>query len=612
MQANNKDFVSDAIQDKHITTPSQTALEQTSRQQNSNQSIPVTATIVRPTSTHYKNITIAQLKAMRRNSNLLSISLTVLGMVSGLAALSGTKYPLQNFCLMPDSVDIGNIEERDMGGIEDFKIEAISRRSERRLTRYANNHTKSVKLMQADRLDLGEFCRNGANIYTTHPDFLLTSNQPLPKSEFSFGAERHKIPARNRLDLNVIMPTNPGYLIYALFSSALATTGVLLYGASNKRYIELFPVIFEQHRTFTLESQLTATEDRENVILDTTERVEINRHATAEKVEFVKEEITNEYAGYRATDYSESQIAEIQQNALKQEHIQNLSFELQVAEIAKQIALAQLDTVKNTKEITKLQGKENKRLEGADDVKQQRIDRIAQVLKEHEDGWLYKVLEFRKPLWIIGGQGSGKSTIASCIILLRYFMFDYGLEFIVDAHAQVNRLEAWEPLIEIFGEDLKIVGDGNNYGAIANTFEGILKIWADRMPKFKRGEVGKTQMLVDEFSNLADMEECKEQAGMMAKKSLSDPRKAGYFCIFLSHFATQTGTGNKGGTSEARKTQTIQINRKSANGETPLPNVTVNGLPDAEGNLEEFNGTIPNWFRPEKIMKYFQDGLELF
>ena len=51
------------IQDRDSIAPSQTALEQTSRQQTqqySQTSIPVTATIVRPTSTHYKNITIAR------------------------------------------------------------------------------------------------------------------------------------------------------------------------------------------------------------------------------------------------------------------------------------------------------------------------------------------------------------------------------------------------------------------------------------------------------------------------------------------------------------------------------------------------------------------------
>ena len=237
---------------------------------------------------------------------------------------------------------------------------------------------------------------------------------------------------------------------------------------------------------------------------------------------------------------------------------------------------------------------------------------MIEKLKEYEDGWLMKVVEFRKPLWLIGGMGSGKSSLASSIILLRHFLFDCNLEMLIDAHAQVNKLEAWEPLLEVFGNNLKIVGANNDYGAIAQAFTDSIERWADKMPKFKRGEIGKSQMLVDEFSNLSDKDGCSHACSSFAKQALSDPRKAGEYVMCLSHFDTQTGTGNKGGTSKARKTQTIQIERKSANGEIPIPNVIVNGLPDEKGDMEEFNATIPEWMRAEKILKFFRDGVNIF
>ena len=381
--------------------------------------------------------------------------------------------------------------------------------------------------------------------------------------------------------------------------------------------------MFEQYKTFTLESQLIETEKREEIQLNTLENLTLNRqetqqnieiqtHATTEKTEYIKEQITREYQGYRALDYSEPEIQQIQEQAKKQEQLNELSFELQIAELSKQIASLQLETVKDNKEIKKIEGQQIKQLPGTTDVKQQRIDKMREQLKAHEDGWLIKLIEFRKPLWILGGQGAGKSTLASCLILLRYFMLDCPLEMIIDAHAQVNRLEAWLPLVEIFGDSLEIVGDGNDYMAIADAFNRSVQRWSEKMPKFKKKEIGKSQMLVDEFSNLSDKPECQDEAGQFSKHSLSDPRKAGEYVICLAHYGTLTATGNKGGTAKARNTQTIQVERKSANGETPLPNVTVNGLPDANGNMVEFEASIPDWFRPEKIVSYFQDGLEIF
>ena len=603
--------------------------QQQQQQQPEAKPIPVTGTVVKPVYPDgYRDLTIAQLKTMRRNTSILSFALVTLGMVSSYAALSGTKYPLQNFCYMPDAVEASDKNVSDFQDMESFKLEAISRRSEKlnnRARRRTRNRQQSRKYreIQTKKVNLDEFCRNGANIYTTHPSFLLTSDQPVAKSEFNVGSDKYRLPARNRLDLDLRVPSNPDYIWYGVFGVMLSSTGVMLYSASSKKYLELFPKMFEQYKTFTLESQLIETEKREEIQLDTLENMTLNRqtiqqniqiqtHATAEKTAYVQEQITKQYQGYRALDYSEAEIEVIQLQAQKQQELEDLAFDLQRIQIAKEIATARLETAKDNKEISKIEGKDTKQLSGSNDVKQQRIDRIKEVLKAHEDGWLIKLIEFRKPLWILGGQGAGKSTLASCLILLRYFTLDCPLEMIIDAHAQVNRLEAWTPLVEVFGKDLEIVGDGNDYLAIADAFSRSVKRWSDKMPKFKNKEIGKSQMLVDEFSNLSDKQECQNEAGDFSKHSLSDPRKAGEYVLCLAHYGTLTATGNKGGTAKARNTQTIQVERKSANGETPLPNVTVNGLPDENGAMVEFEATIPGWFRPEKILSYFQDGVDIF
>jgi hypothetical protein len=595
---------------------------------NSGYSEPLKAEIVNPG--YNKNIlSIKQLQVMKRNTNLLSYALCLIGLISGYAALSGTKYPLQNFCYFPDRIDIKqNDQETDksqqannetleqgLNELEDFKIRAIAYRSKFQKKFRKNKSLKYKLIVNRTVNSITNYCKNGETIYTTHPNFLLTSDNPVANSEFTITQDKYKIPAINRLDLDIIQPSNPNYLIYSIFSCLFTFSGFMLYSQGSKKYLELFPVLFEQHKTFTLETQINQTEARQDSIINAAENLAIKQHVTQTRLEYVKEKVSQEYDNYKALDYSQNQIDIINKNAEKQETLNDLNFRLQVAAMLQELAEKQLSTAKSEKELNKIiqvLPEKNTKLLNESDAKKERIDKIKNVLKDYEDGWILKVIEFRKPLYIIGGMGSGKSTLASCLVLLRHFLLDCPLELLIDAHAQVNRLDSWQELINIFGKDLNIIGDNNNYYQIGNAFENAISDWALKMPKFKNKEIGMSQILVDEYSNLSDKPECSEQAANFAKQSLSDPRKAGCYVICISHFDTQTGLGNKSGTVKARNTQTIRIERKSANGETPLANVTINGLPDEKGNLEEFEGLIPEWFRPEKIAEYFKNGTDIF
>lgn len=277
-------------------------------------------------------------------------------------------------------------------------------------------------------------------------------------------------------------------------------------------------------------------------------------------------------------------------------------YDLADSEMNKKIAENHRDRLKADKESQKLLNiKNDAHVATNDSNNQQLINQLVDALKQHEDGWLYKIIKIKKPLWIIGGQGAGKSTLAASIILLRHYILGIGLIEIIDAHAQKNCTKAWKHLMELGNNPPAVVGANNNYESIDESFTNVIERWASRTE-----DDTPTQSLVDEYTNLSDAELCKESAGKFTKHSLSDIRKAAEYWIFIAHFFTATATGKSDGTHKARLNQTIQIEKYSADGEKPLPNATVNGLVDEKGKLiENIEVTIPGWLRPETIWQHF-------
>lgn len=493
-----------------------------------------------------------KLRTAKNNTAKLAFGFAIISTLGMYATVTGTKYDSVDFCFIPEVIKNPENEK--------------------------------------------QFCKSGLQIYRTLPKFLLRKDQAMPNPEYIQGVDRFAIPAKGRVIKNYNYASNPNFLIYGFISSILATTAYSLFNRSHQKYLELFPKLFNEHKLNILESELIYKQSKETKIFK-----------TQLETEYINDQMSNEFQQMKFMDMDQEAIQEyqekLQDQKAKQDLIAEKTFELEISEIIKAITDNALETAKKEKELQKLKTVFDKTKLSEDDKK----NKIIELLENHENGWLLKILEYRKPLWIIGGQGCGKSTLASSIILLRWFLYSYDLEMIIDAHAHVNRLESWKHLIEIF-PGVDVVGDNNDYLAISKAFKTCINRWAAKMPRFKSGEIDKSQMLVDEFTNLSDKDLCKEEAANFTKHSLSDPRKAGEFVICLAHFNTLTATGNKGGTSKAINTQTIQIHRRTANGETPLSNVIVSGLPDDNGDYAEINGNIPDWLRPEKIVKYFETG----
>ncbi|MFM6728065.1 MAG: hypothetical protein ACKPJF_27190, partial [Dolichospermum sp.] len=251
-----------------------------------------------------------------------------------------------------------------------------------------------------------------------------------------------------------------------------------------------------------------------------------------------------------------------------------------------------LETLETQRKIDKLSGKSIKddqpKLSPDEQLKTSLID----ALKNHEDGYLWTIINSLKPLWLIGNQGSGKTYTASAIALIRKYCLDARVEYLIDRHATGDNAEVWKFL------QAKNIAEIEQ--DIACTMQDNITFWGNRI---KQKPNDKLQVIVDEFTNLRGL--IGELADTWFKLSLTDTRKAK--CYLLGSTHNDTNSSFAEGTKDTRKAGMILIQKFSANGETPLPRVVIRyGLVDGDGNnLEDIEKTLPAWFHPQKIHDHF-------
>ena len=257
------------------------------------------------------------------------------------------------------------------------------------------------------------------------------------------------------------------------------------------------------------------------------------------------------------------------------------------------------DRAKADQERGKIEGKTKSARADSDNqqsVDQQRANQLIEALKNHEDGWLWKVIDNQKPVWVLGEAGSGKSTLAASIVMLREYLFDMPLYQLIDAHAGENLRNAWKYLSP------QLIAQTES--EIGQAFDDARSRWLDRINN--QPDKQPQQLLVDEFTNYSESDITKEPAKKFVKASLSDPRKAEERLVCIAHFFTNTAVGGSDGTAKGRARGTIQIDRKTADGKTPLKVAIVNGLNNSDGDAEvDKKVTIPSWLTPESIHKHF-------
>ncbi|MHC5822033.1 MAG: hypothetical protein ACYT04_40760, partial [Nostoc sp.] len=255
---------------------------------------------------------------------------------------------------------------------------------------------------------------------------------------------------------------------------------------------------------------------------------------------------------------------------LDQQQHNNTLLQYKVADTlgAKQMA-------ENLRDAREANGKFTQTTETEEVGKDAKFKQLTENIKQHEGGWLWEVMTSTKPIWLVGGQGSGKSSLAAAIVLCRHHVLGQKLELVCDAHGHKNRLKAWKYLIPL---ECEVVGERNNYEAIATGMTEAIARWSDRTEND-----APIQSLWDELTQLSMQPECEGEVKKFVRHSLTDVRKANEFLICIAHAFTNAATGNAEGFKELRDQETIQIKRKSKNGRQPLPHAELSGIYDDSG-----------------------------
>lgn len=214
-------------------------------------------------------------------------------------------------------------------------------------------------------------------------------------------------------------------------------------------------------------------------------------------------------------------------------------------------------------------------------------------LIQSESPWLGKLLK-RKPLLVVGPQGSGKTTFVKFLALLRSLLLGHQIK-VSDPHAHNNDwFDAWE-----------VVGSQYDY-------EAIDKALKDYFKRLKTSKVPTTSIW-DEVTNYAD--NCRsDESDRFLKSVLADCRKSEDYPVLLSHGETLGSLGGGKGGASKMKTEgltTLKLLRKSDSMGVDRPAFKgyLSGLDYAEdGKPISYSVDLnPSWMNPEYLVNLFPE-----
>ena len=272
------------------------------------------------------------------------------------------------------------------------------------------------------------------------------------------------------------------------------------------------------------------------------------------------------------------------------------TFELNDSEMDKLIAENLRDRAKADKERVKIEGKKNVVIESRLTPQQELINSIVEALKQHEDGWLWTLIESVKPIFLIGEQGSAKTSMAVAIAIIREAL-GHIVQKVADRHLHGENSDKWK----LLKSELKYDNDSSILEMLSASIDERIENIA-RLPKDYH------QVLLDEFTQLAQIEPKKTSKAVVERfvtSTYSDCRKAHELFIGITHSFTNATFGD--GVYELRKKGWLIEKFATVKGDRPLPRICIRiGMKDEQGNLlTDVERTLPDWFRPEIIRGHF-------
>ena len=231
-------------------------------------------------------------------------------------------------------------------------------------------------------------------------------------------------------------------------------------------------------------------------------------------------------------------------------------------------------------------------LQATDNSFQGRKQQLWELIQS-EAPWLGKLLK-RKPLLVVGPQGSGKTTFVKFLAMLRSLLLGHQIK-VSDPHAHNNSwFDSWE-----------VVGSQYDYKQI----DRALKDYFNRL----KSSTVETTSIWDEVTNYAD--NCKsDESERFLKSVLADCRKSDEFPILLSHGETLGSLGGGKGGASKMKTEgltTLKLLRKSDSMgvDTPAFRGYLSGLDYAEDGkpISDPVELNPSWMNPDYLLNLFPE-----
>jgi hypothetical protein len=403
---------------------------------------------------------------------------------------------------------------------------------------------------------------------------------------------------------------NPHAGVYGLCSAGFLSAAFLLFNNGTNQLEDNLDLLVWNKKSAVLERAFKSNQ-----------HIEIEQLKHSQESEFIKDIMSREHGDALYSLMSEPERDLAAQKHKKNTQLDQTQFDLQISTMNAQIAEQCEKKAKHKVETDKLnKPKKTDSKNGETSSNSAAKTELISKLKEHENGWLHTLCTSRKVLIIEGEQGSFKSYTAALIAYLRYQLKGHKIGWIVDSDYHQNSQKAWKILQSLEGEaygakEIEAYGakEIEAYGANKVEAYGANKDGASIRQGMKRFLDGISirdedtceieTIIFDELTTYSDYPECEELAKNFMKFALSAPRKAAYGLIAITHSLTNEGTGGGGGMAEARKRGALHLLLNADNDYNPTFGGILNGFKDDTGVLlEDMVVTLPDWFRPEKIV----------
>lgn len=482
--------------------------------------------------------------ALRLNLGVtLLVSITGGSLIFLGLATPGSKVERQEFCFLPPpTYQLQKVRHYDKYGNYTTRTERVIISS-------------SKKYCQGDKLYIGVSWRLAER---------LDENPELRKIHF-----KKKLP-----------PKRPLAGVLTLAGASLFFIAYLIWGYGTDLYFQ------------NLQRLIKAKElDVLDVMMKTRMEEELLANRYNNQKEHVSDLQNRAHAEMMRLEMGEGEVLALQDDAKKKRELLELAHLLKRA---KSKALTAEELEKEAKHL--LEVKKHQKKLGDDPWEDEEVTSLKKQLQEHEEGWIWDIVNSTKPLIIYGESGSYKSYFASCIAMLKCHFLDARLISVADPQWHQNREKAWKELLTLEPNEY---AEYSNWNEDENSYAMAIEALLQRC-KERKEEDTPLVSIWDELTKLGQY--LPQESKVFMPEVISSPRKANEHVILITHNVNQSGLGNVERMSEAIKSGTFRLMLKGTNQQKPLFRGSLDGWINSSGDTPYIQEvTLPKSLRSDLI-----------